>query len=114
MEKSEGLYLIRVALPLGMSFLQSGLHFGGKFIKRRFRPMIGFLRSTCTNCHLEGKIPVVAIYNGHRESMKGRVGVPRSFLYQGGTCTLFPHSFYLLCRNMFEPKFHLVKFHTTL
>ena len=55
------------------------------FIKRRFRPMIGFLRSTCTTCHLEGKVPVVAIYIGHQGSTKGKVGVQRSFLSVGGT-----------------------------
>ena len=69
----------------GGFFLQSGRHFGGNFIKHRFRPMIGFLRSTCTTCHLEGKIPVVAIYTGHQESTKGKVGVQRSFLSRGDT-----------------------------
>ena len=71
-----------MAPPLGMIFLQSGLHFGGNCF---ILPMIGFLLSRCTTCHPKGKILVVAIYTGHQESTKGKVGVPRSFLYLGGT-----------------------------
>jgi len=51
----------------------------------RIRPMFGFLHSRYTTCHLKGKVPVVAIYIGHQGSMKGKVGVQRSFLYLGGT-----------------------------
>jgi len=52
---------------------------------RRLRPMIGFLRSRCTTCHLKGKVPAVANDIGHQGSMKGKVGVQRSSLYVGGT-----------------------------
>ena len=60
-------------------------HFGGNFIKLRFRPMIEFLRSNHINCHLEDGVWEVAIYIGHRVSMKGKAWVRRSFLYLGGT-----------------------------
>ena len=47
--------------------------------------MIGFLRSTCTFYRLKGKELGVANDIGHRESMKGKVEVPKNFLYLGGT-----------------------------
>ena len=51
----------------------------------QFRPMIEFLRSNHINCHLEDGVWEVAIYIGHRVSMKGKAWVRRSFLYLGGT-----------------------------
>ena len=51
----------------------------------QFRPMIEFLHSTYTFYHRKGKVMGVAIYIGHRVSMKGMVEVPRSYPWLDGT-----------------------------
>ena len=51
-------------------------------------PTIGCLRSTYTFYRLKGKELGVAMYMNHRESMKGKVGVPRNFLYLHDIYTL--------------------------
>jgi len=61
--------------------------------------MIGFLRSRCTTCYRLVEGLGLASDTCRRGSMKGMVGVMKSFPFLGGRCTLSPRSFYLLYRN---------------
>ena len=104
--------MIRVASPLGMFFLQSGLHFGGNLFTFQFRPMIGSLRSTCTFYRLKDMELEVSRYTCRRGSMKDTVEASKSYPCLGGTYTPPPHSFCLLCFYTFSPMFHLTRTHT--
>ena len=78
----------------------------------RSHPTIGFPRSTCTIYRPKGMGLGVASDTGRRGSMKDTVGVGKSYPCLGGTYTLSPHSFYLLCFYAFSPMFHLTRTHT--
>jgi len=78
----------------------------------QFRPMIDFLRSTCTFYRPKGMGLGVATYTCRRESMKDTVGVGKSCLYVGGTSILSLRSFYLPCFYAFSPTFHATRTHT--
>jgi len=80
--------------------------------KFQFRPMIGFLRSTCTFYRPKGVELGVARYTYRRGSTKGTVEASKSCPYLGGRCTLSRHSFYPLCFYTFSPTFHLTRTHT--
>ena len=67
--------------------------------KFQFRPMIGFLRSTCTFYRPKGMGLGVASDMYHPGSMKERVEASKSYPCLGGRCTLSRHSYYLPCRN---------------
>jgi len=76
--------LIRVAEPLGVTFLTKWEALWRKLFMLLFRPMIGSPHSMYTFYHPRGKVLGVAIYIGHRVSMKGKAWVQRSYLYPGG------------------------------
>ena len=80
--------------------------------KFQFRPMIGFLRSTCTFYRPKGMGLGVARYTYRRGSTKDTVEASKSYLYRGGRCTLSRHSFYPLYFYTFSPTFHLTRTHT--
>jgi len=86
--------LIRVAL-----FLTKWEALWRKMFMLLFRPMIGSPHSMYTFYHPGGKVLGVAIYIGHRVSMKDKAEAGRSFLYLGGIRTLSPQSFYLVFHN---------------
>jgi len=62
--------------------------------------MIESLRSKYTSLHPPVGTRGLAIDTGHQGSMKGKVGVLKSFLSLGGKPILSQHSFYLLCHSM--------------
>ena len=74
--------------------------------------MIGFPRSTCTFYRPKGMGLGVASDTNRRGSTKGRVEASKSYPCLGGTYTLSPHRFYLLCFCTFSPTFHLTRTHT--